>query len=107
IVAFIVALIIISVFHHLVDKGDYARVFEEEYGYLKEEYLSELAIDNEEYRKYLAGIEEGATHNGYFSIDKKTNRMKNPKASARGENAGLSDDVDAYDLILKDKERLL
>ena len=89
------------------DKGDYAHVFEEEYGHLKEEYLSELAIDNEEYRKYLASIEADATHNGYFSIDKKTKRMKDPKAAARGENAGLSDDVDAYDLILKDKERLL
>jgi len=89
------------------EKGDYARVFEEEYGYLKEEYLSELAIDNEDYRKHLSGIDAGATHNGYFSIDKKTNRMKDPQAAARGENAGLSDDVDAYDLILKDKERLL
>ena len=88
-------------------KGDYARVFEEEYRYLKDEYLSELAIDNEDYRKYLSGIEADATHSGYFSIDKKTNRMKDPKATARGENAGLSDDVDAYDLILKDKERLL
>ena len=89
------------------DKGDYARVFEEEYRDLKDEYLSELTIDNEDYRKYLAGIEADATHNGYFSIDKKTSRMKDPKAAARGENAGLSDDVDAYDLILKDKERLL
>ena len=89
------------------DKGDYARVFEEEYRYLKDEYLSELAIENEGYRKYLTDIEVAATHNGYFSIDKKTNRMKDPKAAARGENAGLSDDVGAYDLILKDKERLL
>ena len=88
-------------------KGDYACVFEEEYRYLKDEYLSELVVDNEDYRKYLAGIEADATHNGYFSIDKKTNRMKDSKAAARGENAGLSDDVDAYDLILKDKERLL
>lgn len=87
--------------------GEYARVFEEEYNRLKEEYLSELAIDNVDYRKYLAGIEASATHNGYFSIDKKTNRLKNPTAAARGENAGLSDDVDAYDLILRDKERLL
>lgn len=87
--------------------GAYARVFEDEYTRLKEEYLSELAIDNEDYRKYLAGIEASATHNGYFSIDKKTNRLKDPTAAARGENAGLSDDVDAYDLILKDKERLL
>lgn len=89
------------------EKGEYARVFEEEYAHLKEEYLSELAIDNEDYRKYLTGIEAGSTHNGYFSIDKKTSRMQDPKAAARGENAGLSDDVDAYDLILKDKERLL
>ena len=39
------------------EKGEYARVFEEEYELLKDEYLSELAIDNEQYRKYLAGIE--------------------------------------------------
>lgn len=88
-------------------KGDYARVFEEEYKSLKDEYLSEIAIDNEDYQKYLTSIDADATHSGYFSIDKKTNRMKNPKVGARGENAGLSDDVDAYELILKDKERLL
>ena len=29
------------------------------------------------------------------------------QAAARGETAGEADDVDAYDLILKDKERLL
>ncbi|EHQ52210.1 type III restriction enzyme, res subunit [Ectothiorhodospira sp. PHS-1] len=86
------------------EKGEYARVFEEEYELLKEEYLSELAIDNEQYRKYLAGIEPPKTHNGYFSIDKKTNRLKDPKVGARSID---SDDVDAYDLILKDKERLL
>ena len=56
------------------EKGEYARVFEEEYELLKAEYLSEFAIDNEEYRKYLAGIDPAATHNGYFSIDKKTGR---------------------------------
>ena len=47
------------------------------------------------------------THNGYFSIDKKTKRLVDPDVAARGENAGETDDVDAYDLILKDKERLL
>ena len=47
------------------------------------------------------------THSGYFSIDKKSKRLVDPDVAARGENAGLSDDVDAYDLILKDKERLL
>lgn len=89
------------------EKGEYARVFEEEYAHLRDEYLSELAIDNEAYRKYLSGIDVSSTHNGYFSIDKKTNRLKDPTAKATGEDAGLSDDVDAYDLILKDKERLL
>ncbi len=85
-------------------KGDYARVFEREYNLLKDEYLSELALDNEAYRKYLAGIDAGETHNGYFAIDKKTKRLKDPKVGARSVD---SDDVDAYDLILKDKERLL
>ncbi|MGR9210319.1 type III restriction-modification system endonuclease [Rhizobium leguminosarum] len=86
------------------EQGEYARVFEEEYALLRDEYLSELAIDNEEYRKYLAGIDVAKTHNGYFSIDKKTNRLKDPDVGARAVD---SDDVDAYDLILKDKERLL
>lgn len=86
------------------EKGEYARIFEEEYLLLKDEYLSELAIDNEAYRKYLDRIDGAATHNGYFSIDKKTKRLKDPTVGARAVD---SDDVDAYDLILKDKERLL
>jgi type III restriction enzyme len=86
------------------EKGEYARAFEEEYELLKAEYLSELAIDNEAYRKHLAAIDVAKTHNGYFSIDKKTNRLKNPEVGARAVD---SDDVDAYDLILKDKESLL
>jgi type III restriction enzyme len=86
------------------ENGEYARVFEQEYALLKDEYLSELPLDNEAYRKYLAGIEPAATHNGYFSIDKKTNRLQDPAVGARSVD---SDDVDAYDLILKDKERLL
>ena len=86
------------------EKGEYASIFEEEYELLKTEYLSELEIDNEEYRKYLAGIDPASTHNGYFSIDKRTKRLKDPAVGARSVD---SDDVDAYDLILKDKERLL
>lgn len=86
------------------EQGEYARIFEEEYQLLKDEYLSELAIDNEAYRQYLDGIDAASTHNGYFSIDKKTNRLKDPAVGARSVD---SDDVDAYDLILKDKERLL
>ena len=86
------------------EKGEYARIFEEEYSLLKAEYLSELDSGNEAYRKYLKGIDPDNTHNGYFSIDKKTNRLKDPKVGTRSVD---SDDVDAYDLILKDRERLL
>jgi type III restriction enzyme len=86
------------------EKGEYAHIFEEEYEILKNEYLSELALDNVEYRKYIDRINVIQTHNGYFSIDKKTKRLKDPEV---GKKSVDSDDVDAYDLILKDKERLL
>ncbi|CAJ0718547.1 hypothetical protein LMG6871_02494 [Ralstonia edaphis] len=86
------------------EKGEYARIFEEEY----QLYLNEvLDLDETPYIKYLKGISADKTHSGYFSIDKKSKRLADPTVAARGENAGLSDDVDAYDLILKDKERLL
>ena len=88
--------------------GEYARIFEEEYDLMKVEYLSTLNLDNNDtYRKHLEGIEVGRTHEGYFSIDKKTKHLTDPDIAVRGENAGLSEDVDAYDLILKNKERLL
>lgn len=89
------------------ERGEYARIFEEEYERLKAEYLSLLPLDGGRYREYLKGIPVGRTHNGYFSIDKKTRKLTDPSFKTRGEDAGLSDDVDAYDLILKDKERLL
>lgn len=89
------------------EQGEYARIFEEEYERLKAEYLSLLPLDGGVYQEYLKGIQVGRTHNGYFSIDKKTKKLTDPSFKTRGEEAGLSDDVDAYDLILKDKERLL
>lgn len=86
------------------EKGEYARIFEEEYNL----YLNEmLDLDDTPYVKYLKGITAEQTHNGYFSIDKKTKRDVDPDIEKRGENAGLSNDVEAYDLILKNKERLL
>ena len=88
------------------EKGEYARIFEEEYEQLKNEILGELFLD-ENYRQFLTGIKTTHTHNGYFSIDKKTKKLTDPSFKTRGEEAGLSDDVDAYDLILKDKESLL
>ena len=88
------------------EKGDYARMFEEEYENLKAECLGEGHLDGE-YRKHLGNIPTSHTHSGYFSIDKKTKRLTDPSFKVRGEGAGISDDTDAYDLILKDKERLL
>ena len=86
------------------EKGEYARIFEEEYKL----YLNEmLDLDETPYVKYLKGITAAQTHSGYFSIDKKTKRDVDPDIEKRGENAGLSNDVEAYDLILKNKERLL
>lgn len=84
--------------------GEYAQIFEEEY----RNQLNDLPIlTDEPYRKYLDGISPESTHNGYFSIDKKTKRLVDPTVTTRGETAGQSDDVDAYDLILVNKERLL
>ena len=81
--------------------GEYAQIFEEEYT----SHLNEvLTLDDNPYNDYLRGIEVSRTHEGYFSIDKKSKRLVDP---ATGKKSNETDDVDAYDLILKDKERLL
>jgi type III restriction enzyme len=81
--------------------GEYATIFEEEYN----QHLNEvLTLEDTPYNRYLKGISAGATHNGYFSIDKKSKRLIDPKTDKK---SAETDDVDAYDLILKDKERLL
>lgn len=89
--------------------GDYARVFEEEYGVLRADFLGQLDLDesSERYRKHVESIQVRKTHQGYFSIDKKTGHSVDGAVKKTGETAGQSDDVDAYDLILKNKERLL
>ncbi|HEV3360615.1 MAG TPA: DEAD/DEAH box helicase family protein [Pseudonocardiaceae bacterium] len=89
--------------------GEYACVFEEEYEAVLTDYLGQLDLDEaaERYRAHVEAIPVRSTHEGYFSIDKKTGRSIDGKLAARGDFAGQSDDVDAYDLILKDKERLL
>lgn len=81
--------------------GMYADMFEEEYhdiiGNLQ------IRIGEEEYFKYLNSIPAEKTHAGYFSIDKK-GKMINSKVSRKETTTG---DVDAYDLIMKNKELLL
>ena len=85
------------------EPGIYAKMFEEEYELLKNARLQELDL-NPEYKKFLEKTSASTSHQGYFSIDKRSGKFTDSKIK-RGETA--SDDVDAYDLIMKDKERLL
>ncbi|MCF6238196.1 MAG: DEAD/DEAH box helicase family protein [Candidatus Marinimicrobia bacterium] len=81
--------------------GEYARMFEEEY----QSAMNELPwLLDTPYHRYLKDIKVEKTHSGYFSIDKKSKQLVDPKVGKRKTEA---DDVDAYDLILKDKESLL
>ena len=80
-------------------KGVYAQMFEEEYERILHD---ELGLFDEEYRSYVEGLSTDSIHKGYFSIDKK-GKAVDPKA----DKSGNSNDVSAYDLIMKDKERLL
>nr|DAK78383.1 MAG TPA: Restriction endonuclease [Caudoviricetes sp.] len=83
--------------------GEYADVFEEEYSAALNEW--QLAFGEDDYMKYLNGISAESTHAGYFSIDKKSHRFVESKLGDKKEKT--SDDADAYDLIMKNKERLL
>lgn len=86
------------------DKGTYALIFEEEYENIVRDRLVDTMLD-QDYRNYLKrelnSIDK--VHAGYFSVDKK-GKMINSKIK-RGSEA--SDDISAYDLIMKNKERLL
>lgn len=81
--------------------GEYGQVFEREYSAVLAEYRTFL---NPDYLAYLDGISPESTHRGYFSIDKKTGHAIDSKPKRGSE---FSDDISAYDLILKNKERLL
>lgn len=82
--------------------GIFAEMFEEEYN----DILStmQLGIGEDEYLKYLKSIKAEDTHAGYFSVDKK-GHMTDSKLGDKKERT--SDDKDAYDLIMKNKELLL
>lgn len=81
--------------------GIYADMFEEEYKEIVSDLQGEIGEDD--YRKYLDAISAERTHSGYFSIDKK-GKMIDPKV---GRKETTTDDEDAYDLIMKNKELLL
>ncbi len=78
-------------------QGRWAEIFEEEYSSAVRELLQDLYLDAD-YRTYLEGIKAEATHAGYFAQDKK-GRLVDSKEN--------SNDPDAYQLIMRDKERLL
>lgn len=101
--------------------GEYAKIFEEEYNNVRSDFLD---LFQQEYNDFLKNTDPGTVHKaymptsywdylqrdnaekiheGYFSIDKK-GKSVNP-ATKRGSEE--SDDVSAYDLIMKDKEKLL
>jgi type III restriction enzyme len=105
--------------------GEYAQMFEEEYNLVRSDFMDLFQQDYNDYLKetdpskahkgylpsnyaqYLERDNPDKIHNGYFSIDKK-NKLVDPstKRAKKGEEAE-SDDISAYDLIMKDKERLL
>ena len=82
--------------------GIYADMFEEEYNDIIGSM--QLRAGDDDYIRYLEVISAHDTHAGYFSVDKK-GKMTDSKLSDKKE--GTSDDIDAYDLIMKNKELLL
>ena len=80
--------------------GEYGRMFEEEYRDVVNNYIT---LFDTPYQKYLKSIGVEDTHKGYFSIDKKGRAVN----SSIKRGSDFSDDISAYDLILKNKERLL
>jgi len=80
--------------------GEYGKMFEQEYNDALNERRTLFPTD---YQEYLRKIEVHSTHRGYFSIDKHGHSVN----SVIKRGSEFSDDISAYDLILKNKERLL
>ncbi len=80
-------------------RSEYEEIFEREY----EHAIAQKELFNAEYGVYLDAFKPHQVHNGYFSIDKKGRAIDSKET--RGQDG--SDDVNAYDLIMKNKEQLL
>lgn len=101
--------------------GEYAKMFEEEYNKVRNDFVDLFHQEYNDflqetdpskvhkgylpsnYAKYLERDAAENIHKGYFSIDKKKNYI-DPTVKRGSED---TDDISAYDLIMKDKERLL
>ncbi len=102
-------------------KGEYAQIFEEEYNKEQSKWLDIFNTDYNNFLKthpagtayngvipkgyfdYLKRDDAEMVHSGYFSVDKKTHKFKNSKEGDKQD----ADDESTYELIMKDKERLL
>lgn len=84
-------------------KGEYARIFEEEYDRCVQWFLDGRLDDGHGYVDWLRTTWGRSVHQGYFSIDKHGHAIDSKLKRGSDE----SDDTDAYNLILRDKERLL
>lgn len=85
-------------------KGLYAEIFETEYKNAVDLFFNQLPFEEDtDYRTYLERDEPHRIHAGYFSVDKKGRVIDSKPEKGTNESA----DVDAYDLIMKNKERLL
>lgn len=83
------------------EKGIFQQIFEEEYSRIATEESSH--IFDESYNEYLRQFTPQQVHRGYFSIDKKGKMIETK--TKRGSD--VSEEASDYDLILRDKERLL
>lgn len=96
--------------HNDAYNGEYAQIFEEEYRNQVNQFIR--TQEPTPYRRYLeANLEGNSVHAGYFSVDKVKKSDKtifvDYKSASEKKEKNLSNDIDAYDLIMKDKERLL
>ena len=79
-----------------VSKGKFAKWFEE--AYIK-------VSSKPKYAGVMDGLSASEVHNGYFAADK--NGQWKDSRDTKGEGGRTKDDDTAYNLIMKDKERLL
>ena len=90
--------------------GQYAEIFEEEYNNIYNEYYKNF---DDDYKKYLETLKDKKVHCGYFSVDKKASKGLSKDelvyidSKIDDKKEGTSADEDAYNLIMRDKERLL
>ncbi len=87
------------------ENGIYAKMFEEEYDTAVNDRLSQLGL-HPEYEAFLKSKTAHTAHAGYFSVDKK-GKFQDSKVSRNETSASKDGDIAAYDLIMKNKERLL